>query len=261
MSWVLDLDGVVWRGNEAISGSSEAIARLTKLGESVYFVTNNSILTPSQYVDKMKSFGIGVRNDQIFTSAQAAALLLDPLAKVFVIGGGVGVRQAVEERGITLVDDASKADAVILGWDPAISFEKITSAMRAVRAGAQFIATNADPTYPNPDGLLPGTGSLAAVVAVASGVEPVFAGKPNPAIVSLISPYLTGEDIMVGDRLSTDGEFARVLGAHFGLVLSGVYEPFGNEDFAKTATIAPNLLAMVELFEKNLSLPCGDFSN
>ncbi len=260
MSWVLDLDGVIWRGNQVIQGSAEAVERLFKLGVSVNFVTNNSMLTPAEYVEKMKSFGITIREDQMFTSAMAAASMLDPVAKVYVIGGGNGVRQAVERRGITVVEDSSKADAVVVGWDPGITFDKITNAMRAIRAGARYIATNADPTYPNPEGLLPGTGSLAAAVAVASGVEPVFAGKPNPPIVSLIKPLLSGEDVMVGDRLSTDGRFAKVLGVHFGLVLSGVKEPYSESDVAGSTTIADDLLSLVKIFETYGNLPVGEFT-
>lgn len=259
MSWVLDLDGVVWRGNQVIQGSAEAVARLSKLGESVYFVTNNSMLTPSEYVNKMSSFGIAIEEKQMFTSAMAAATMLDQSARVYVIGGGNGIREAVEKRGIRVVEDSSSASAVVLGWDPGITFEKITDAMRAIRSGARYIATNADPTYPNPEGLLPGTGCFAAAVAVASGVEPVYAGKPNSPIASLIKPLLSGSDVMVGDRLSTDGRFARVLGAHFGLVLTGVNEPYAGSDVSQS-TIAADLGSLVRIYEEHGCLPSGDFS-
>ena len=259
MNWILDLDGVVWRGNQEVEGSSEAISRLQALGQSVYFVTNNSLLTPSEYVQKMRSFRIVADEKQIFTSGMAAASMLETTAKVFLIGGGNGLREAVQQRGIELVDDPSLVDAVVLGWDPGITFEKITVAMRAIRNGARYIATNTDPTYPNPDGLLPGTGCLAAAVANASGTEPIVAGKPNPAIVSLIKPYLSGDDVMVGDRLTTDGKFAKVLGVHFGLVLTGVNEDFTPHDVAKSTTIARSLLSLVSIFEEFGQLPHGDF--
>ncbi|NNN18586.1 MAG: HAD-IIA family hydrolase [Acidimicrobiaceae bacterium] len=260
MNWILDLDGVVWRGNQAVEGSSEAISRLGALGQSVFFVTNNSLLTPAEYVVKMQSFGIVAEVEQIFTSGMAAASLLEPDDRVFIIGGGNGLREAVQERGIQLVDDPDQVDAVVLGWDPGINFDKITVAMRAIRGGARYIATNADPTYPNPEGLLPGTGSLAAAVATASGAEPLVAGKPYPAIVSLIKPFLSGDDVMVGDRLTTDGQFARVLGVHFGLVLTGVNEPFRPSDVAKSTTIARDLLSLVAIFEEHASLPDGNYT-
>ncbi len=260
LNWILDLDGVVWRGNQIIEGSSEAISRLSGMGQSVYFVTNNSLLTPSEYVKKMSSFGIIAEEKRIFTSGMAAASMIEQSDKVYLIGGGNGLKEAVQDRGIEIVDDPDAVDAVILGWDPGITFEKITVAMRAIRGGARYIATNADPTYPNPDGLLPGTGCLAAAVSIASGVEPMYAGKPNPAIVSLISPFLSGDDVMVGDRLTTDGLFARVLGVHFGLVLTGVNESYSASDVAVSTTISRNLLSLVTIFEEKGELPNGDFT-
>lgn len=258
MNWILDLDGVVWRGIEAVEGSPSAISKLTSLGHKVFFVTNNSLLTLSQYVKKMESFGIVADKEQIFTSGMAAASLLSPGTKVYLVGGG-GLREAVLARDVELVDGKDAVDAVVLGWDPKIDFEKLTIAMRAIRSGAKYIATNTDPTYPNPDGLLPGTGTIAAAVATASGVDPIVAGKPNPPIVSLIKSHVSEEDVMVGDRLSTDGNFARSLGVHFGLVLSGVNEEVGDFDLSQSATIADDLSSMVSLFEKNGYLPNGDF--
>lgn len=262
MSWILDLDGVVWRGNQPIEGSSQAIGRLKELGQKVFFVTNNSLLTPDEYVEKMDSFGITVEKRQIFTSALAAASMLDVSERVYVIGGRNGVKSAVQSHGNEIVEDPLLVDAVVVGWDPGITFEKLTVAMRAIRNGARYIATNSDPTYPNPDGLLPGTGSIAAAVAVASGVEPVFAGKPNQPIVDLIRPHLSGDDdVMVGDRLSTDGKFAEVLDVHFGLVQTGVREPFNPSDVAESTTISPNLRSLVAIFEKYGKVPAGDFGN
>lgn len=259
MNWILDLDGVVWRGTEVIEGSVEAIDRLMLLSQNVYFVTNNSLLTVSQYVDKMASFGIKAQEHQIFTSAMAAASLLEPEWNVYLIGGG-GLREAVEFRGAKIVESYENVDAVVLGWDPEISFEKIANAMSAIRMGARYIATNADPTYPNPNRLLPGTGSIAAAVAYAAGVEPEFAGKPNRAIAGIIKPLVSSNDVMVGDRISTDGEFARVLGVHFGLVQTGVREEPGDFDLDNNTTIAQDLRSLVQLFETHNTLPVGDFS-
>lgn len=250
---------MVWRGKEVIPGSSEAIVRLSSLGECVYFVTNNSLLTTSQYVEKLGSFGIDVGESQIYTSSMAAASLLKASERVYLIGGG-GIRQALEDRNVEIVDDGGDVDAVVLGWDYGINFDKITRAMTAIRAGARYIATNTDPTYPSPGKLLPGTGSLAAAVTTASGIVPLVAGKPNLAIAELIKPLVSKDDVMVGDRISTDGEFARVLGVHFGLVLSGVNEDAMNFDLSKSTTICRDLNSMVSLYEKEGHLPNGDFS-
>lgn len=250
---------MVWRGNEGIPGSSEAIGKLSSMGETVFFVTNNSLLTTSQYVKKMDAFGIDVNESQIYTSSMAAASLVEESEKVYLIGGD-GIRQALEDRNVEIVDGNGEVDAVVLGWDHEIDFDKITKAMTAIRGGARYIATNSDPTYPSPGKLLPGTGSLAAAVATASGIAPLVAGKPNQAIAELIKPLISLDDVMVGDRISTDGEFARVLGVHFGLVLTGVTEEEGKFDLSKSTTICNDLQCMVSLYEEQGHLPNGDFS-
>ena len=258
MNWILDLDGVVWRGNEAIDGSVDAIARLYDEGQKIYFVTNNSLLTVSQYVQKMASFGINAGEDQIITSAMAAASLLDPSWKVYLIGGG-GLQEAVEDRGVAIAENYRDVDAVVLGWDPEINFEKISNAMTAIRSGAKYIVTNADLTYPNPDRLLPGTGSIAAAVSAASGESPQFAGKPNEPIAALVRSKVNSGDVMVGDRISTDGIFARILGVHFGLVKTGVNEDPGDFDLSSSVTVCEDLGSMVSLFIERGSLPDGSY--
>lgn len=258
MNWILDLDGVVWRGNEAIDGSVDAIARLKEAGQKIYFVTNNSLLTVSQYVKKMASFEIEATEDQIITSAMAAASLLDPSWRVYLIGGG-GLKEAIENRGVTIAENYTGVDAVVLGWDPEINFEKMSNAMTAIRSGAKYIVTNADLTYPNPDRLLPGTGSIAAAVTAASGVNPQFAGKPNEPIAALIRPKICSNDVMVGDRISTDGVFARLLGVHFGLVKTGVNEDPGDFDLSTSTTVCEDLRSMVSIFLKEGSLPDGSY--
>lgn len=179
--------------------------------------------------------------------------------KVFLIGGG-GLIEAIEARGAEIVDGAGPVEVVVVGWDPEINFQKIATAMKAIRSGAKYIATNSDSTYPSPSGLLPGTGSIAAAVQIASGVQPVFAGKPNQPIVDLILPLIGPDDVMVGDRVTTDGEFARKLGVQFGLVKTGVDETEVDFDYSNAVTIADDLQSLVELFKVNGKLPDGDFT-
>jgi len=220
VTWVLDLDGVVWRGDQPIAGSADAVARLRKSGERVVVVTNNSALTLADYEAKLARCGVPTDPADIVTSAQVAAGMVEAGARVLVVGGE-GVREALRGRGIDVVDDGP-AEVVMVGWTREFDYQHLTIAMRAVRAGARLIGTNDDATYPTPEGVLPGGGSLVAAVAYASGVDATFAGKPYPPMVDAVRTRFGPVDVMVGDRPSTDGLLARGLGARFALVMSGV---------------------------------------
>jgi len=220
MTWVLDLDGVVWLADHPIPGSAEAVARLRARGERVVVVTNNSSMTVGAYLAKLERLGVPTAAEDLVTSAQVAATLVDPGERVHVCAGP-GVREALAGRGATVVDQGP-ADAVIVGWTRDFDYASLTAAMHAVRGGARLIGTNDDATYPTPEGVLPGGGSLVAAVAYASAVEAVFAGKPHPPMVEAVRARFGRIDVMVGDRPSTDGLLARRLGARFALVLSGV---------------------------------------
>lgn len=219
MAWVIDLDGVVWLGSQLIPGAPEAVAQLRASGHDVVFVTNNSFATVGEQEAKLASFGIDAAGD-VVTSAVVAARLVEPGERVVVLGGA-GIVEAVLARGAEVVDDVT-ADVVMVGLDRDLSYDRLDRAARAVRAGARFVATNTDSTYPTAAGLLPGGGAMVAAVAVASGVEPVVAGKPHEPAAAFVRDRLGPQGVMVGDRPGTDGAFARVLGYRFALVLSGV---------------------------------------
>lgn len=232
MAWILDLDGVVWLGDRPIPGSIAAIERLRAAGERVLFLTNNSSKTVGEYAKKMGEMGLHCPSEDLCTSAQAAALLIEAGETVLVCGGP-GIVEAVEARGARCVRDPEPGvTAVVVGWDRGFDFNRLNAAFQAVHAGARLIGTNNDPTYPSENGPLPGGGSLVAAVAYASGVTPVFGGKPNLPAARLAyqrlglpespAPEELANMIMVGDRPSTDGGMARTLGCRFGLVLSGV---------------------------------------
>ena len=136
-----------------------------------------------------------------------------------VLCAGEGVAEALEERGVEIVNEGP-ADAVVVGFTRLAGFDDLTRAMRAVREGAMLIGTNDDPTYPTPDGLVPGAGALLAAVATASGTEPIVAGKPYGPMVELLRARLLRIALVVGDRPSTDGLLARALDAPFALVRS-----------------------------------------
>lgn len=241
--WVLDLDGVIWLGNEPIPGSADAVARLQERGAPVLFVTNMSRLTEAEQEAKLANHGIDATG-AVLTSAMAAGRHVSPGDKVVVLGGH-GIDEAVEKRG-GMVVRSHPADLVIVGIDPDFNYDEMDRAMTAVRGGARLIGTNHDPTYPTSEGLKPGGGSMVAAIAYASEVEPVFAGKPKQTAVDLVKDRLGDRGLMVGDRPDSDGRFATALGYDFGLVLSGVVGPDDLPVQPDPAIVADNLAAMVD---------------
>ncbi len=202
---VCDLDGVVYRGREAIPESRSALERLREAGRPLLFATNNSSRTPSEVAEKIRSVvGFEVRVDEIATSAQAAANLVPPETTTCLVVGGRGIVEALEERGLKVQDSAEQAECVVVGLDRNITYEKIAAAATAVRRGAYFVATNLDSTFPTPSGLHPGAGSLVASIATASGRKPVVAGKPEIAMIELIRGRGVDEAWVIGDRMDTD---------------------------------------------------------
>jgi 4-nitrophenyl phosphatase len=219
-----DLDGVVWRGDEAIPGAPAAIAQLRAAGVRVGFVSNNSSAPVADVVSKLKRCGVPATPDDVVTSALAAAALLAgdlaPGARVLACAGP-GVVEALTDAGLTVVD-APPAAAVVVGFHRTFDFDELDRSSRAVRDGARFVATNLDATYPIPGGMQPGSGAIAAAVATASGRAPEVAGKPEPPMVALVRERFGTYGIVVGDRPSSDGALATALGWPFALVLSGV---------------------------------------
>lgn len=218
MAFVLDIDGVVWLAEQPITGAADAVARLQAAGK-VLFVTNNSSQPLGHYEDALDRIGIDGR-DQVVSSAVAAASLVEPGERALLCGGP-GVREALEARGAEVVLDGD-ADAVVVGFHREFDYERLRIAHRAIRHGARLIATNADATYPTPEGPIPGGGSILAAIATAAGVEPIVAGKPHAPLAAVVRERLGDRGVVVGDRPDTDGGFAVTLGYRFVLVLSGV---------------------------------------
>jgi 4-nitrophenyl phosphatase len=245
---VLDLDGVLWLGDEPLPGAADAVARFRAAGLAVGFMTNNSSLPVRGYVEKLAKFGVAADPSEVLTSALAAADLLaadlTPGSKVLACSGP-GVVEALEARGFEVVD-AGPADAVVVGWHRDFDFDRLDRASAAVRAGARFVATNTDATYPAPDGLLPGNGALVAAVATAAGVRPEVAGKPEPPTVALVRARFGERGIMAGDRPSTDGALAAALGWPFALVVSAATRS-GDEPADHDADfVGPSLAALAD---------------
>jgi HAD superfamily hydrolase (TIGR01450 family) len=220
---LLDLDGVVWLAHRPIAGSVDAIARVRRAGSRVLFVTNNSASTVSQQEDALAAIGVPAAGD-VLTSALAAAVLIEPGERVLVCGGP-GVTEAVEARGGIVVTDGP-CEVVIVGFHRNFDYDGLRRSATAVHRGARLVGTNDDATYPTPEGPIPGGGAILAAVSVGAGVDPVIAGKPYPPMAELVRQTV-GHDaavaaVMVGDRPSTDGRFARELGCRYAQVWSGV---------------------------------------
>jgi 4-nitrophenyl phosphatase len=219
MGWVLDLDGVVWLGDQPIPGAAEAVARLRETGETVLFATNNSSQPVGEVEAKLAGQGIPAEGD-VVTSAMAGASLVEPGERALLCAGP-GVTEALQARGVEVVTDGP-ADVVVVGFHTWFDYAGLTRASTAVWGGARLIGTNADTTYPTPNGPIPGGGAILAAVAAATGVEPIVAGKPHEPMAALVRERLGPDAVMVGDRPSTDGAFARTLGYRFLLVHTGL---------------------------------------
>jgi HAD superfamily hydrolase (TIGR01450 family) len=243
VTWLLDLDGVVWLAERPIDGAADAVGRLRAAGERVIFATNNSWARLADQEAKLERMGITVQPDDVVTSGMAAATLVEPGERALVCGGP-GVVEAVTGRGAEPVRDG-EADAVIVGFHRDFDYERLRVAMTAVRHGARLIATNDDATYPTPDGPIPGGGSLAAAVAYASGVTPTVAGKPHRPMADLIRALAGEQGTVVGDRPETDGAFAAALGYRFALVLTGVTSRSDLPVEPEPAVVAASLAELV----------------
>ncbi|HVX47102.1 MAG TPA: HAD-IIA family hydrolase [Mycobacteriales bacterium] len=227
---LLDLDGVVYLGHEAIPGVAEALAAVRSSGMAMAFVTNNASRTPQAVADLLTSLGVAATADQVVTSAQAGARVLAerlrPGSTVLVVGSPA-LRAEVEARGMRIVESAEdRPDGVIQGFSRDLGWTDLCEAVAAVRGGAFWVATNTDLTLPSPRGPMPGNGTLVNVVAQVTRATPVAAGKPEPAL-HRESVERTGarDPLVVGDRLDTDIEGAARAGCASLLVFSGVTEP------------------------------------
>jgi NagD protein len=224
-SWLMDMDGVLVREESVIPGAERFIARLAELGRPFLVLTNNSIYTRRDLAARLRLSGLDVPEEAIWTSALATARFLEdqrPGGTAYVIGEA-GLTTALYESGYTLTE--RDPDYVVLGETRTYSFERITQAIRLVERGARFIATNPDPTGPSPDGPLPATGSVAALVSRATGVAPYFVGKPNPLMMRSALNALAAHSetaAMVGDRMDTDIVAGLEAGMEAILVLTGI---------------------------------------
>jgi 5'-nucleotidase len=224
-SWLMDMDGVLVHEAAALPGADRFLARLNELQRPYLLLTNNSMYTRRDLAARLRSSGLDVGEDSIWTSALATAGFLDrqrPGGTAFVVGES-GLTTALYQAGYTLTD--RQPDYVVLGETRTYSFERITQAIRLIADGSRFIATNPDATGPSPGGPLPATGSVAALITRATGVAPYFVGKPNPLMMRSALNALEAHSettAMIGDRMDTDIVAGLEAGLETILVLSGV---------------------------------------
>lgn len=224
---ILDMDGVLWKDSHAIGNLQSIFKRFEEHHLPVILATNNATRTVKQYIHKLASMGVKLEDWQIATAGQAVIYHLKqkyPLqSKVYVVGMD-SLKSMISDAGYILSD--SDVVAVVVGMDRSINYEKITIASNLIRNGAEFIGTNPDKTFPTPEGLVPGAGSIIAAVATAAETEPEFVGKPGKVLMDLAMSRLKGvspnQILMVGDRLETDIAAAQSSGCRSALVLSGV---------------------------------------
>lgn len=223
---LLDLDGTVYRGAQAITGVADTIATLRKKGLKLFFISNASIRTREEQAEKLRTMGIECETGEVYNTAYVTAVYIKkkyPNAVVYVITEG-GLDKELARLGIRMTD-TKKAGVVAVGLDFHLTFEKITKAVNAIYSGAVFIASNKDRVYPVENGILPGSGTIVAALEYATGRRSINLGKPNPHMIRMIlkeHELKKGEALIVGDNYETDLRAARKLCIKCALVLTGL---------------------------------------
>jgi NagD protein len=224
-SWLMDMDGVLVHEEQAIPGADRFIAALREREIPFLVLTNNSIYTRRDLAARLRASGLDIPEESIWTSALATARFLEdqrPGGSAFVIGEA-GLTTALHQSGYTLTE--RDPDYVVLGETRTYSFERITQAIRLIESGARFIATNPDATGPSPDGSLPATGAVAALITRATNRDPYYVGKPNPLMMRSALNAIDAHSettAMIGDRMDTDVVSGLEAGLQTVLVLTGV---------------------------------------
>ncbi len=260
---ILDMDGVLWRGETPAPGLAPFFAALRRLQIGFVLATNNASKTPEQYGEKLKRFGVDIAVDAILTSAEATAGYLRRQyaqgASAYVVGD-VGLRQALLNHGFQLIADTNApsllssgacADLVVVGFAPNADYTQMANAVQFIFAGAAFVGTNPDVTFPHESGELPGAGAFLAFIQAATGREPTVIGKPGRAMFEEALRRLgatASSTVMVGDRLGTDISGAQAAGMRAILLLSGVTRPEELENSAaRPDLVLADILALTEM--------------
>ncbi|MCL1871099.1 MAG: HAD-IIA family hydrolase [Promicromonosporaceae bacterium] len=250
-AWLTDMDGVLVHEGHAIPGAPEFIKSLREAERPFLVLTNNSIFTPRDLRARLATSGIELPEENIWTSALATAQFLHdqiPGGSAYAIGEA-GLTTALHEAGYTLTE--SDPDYVVLGETRTYSFEAITKAIRLIKGGSRFIATNPDTTGPSLEGPLPATGAVAALIQSATGREPYYVGKPNPILfrsaLNRIGAH-SESTAMIGDRMDTDVVGGIEAGLTTFLVLTGSTRPQDVEKYPfRPSRVVDSIANLIEL--------------
>jgi 4-nitrophenyl phosphatase len=228
---ILDMDGVIWKDDSPIGDLSGIFQRIANLNIKVAFATNNSSNSISKYIERLIKFGIV--QSEFHNIISSSIVMANELSKsfpekgnIFVIGE-IGLKETISKQGFMVLDDKLSNDiqAVVVGIDRKIDYKKLKTATLLIRRGIPFYGTNPDKTFPTPEGLVPGAGSLLAAIKAATDVDPIVLGKPHPNMIRMAREFLgvePRETLVVGDRVETDIASGQADGCRTALVLSGV---------------------------------------
>jgi HAD superfamily hydrolase (TIGR01450 family) len=245
-AFLIDLDGVVWRGESPVPGAAEAIDLVREAGKRTVFVTNNASRSPRDFAAKLMKMRIPTEPNDVITSTHAVVSYLRELglgrgARVHVCGTDA-LAQVLRSAGFATTQDTTNVEALVVAWNPRLQMDDLRRAADVARAGVPFIGANRDATYPDEFGLLPGSGSILAAVETASGVVATVVGKPQPVLFKLAlerGGATRARTLFVGDRVDSDVVGARAAGLPVALVLSGVT----TAEEARSVDPAPDLVA------------------
>jgi 4-nitrophenyl phosphatase len=225
---ILDMDGVLWRDHEPIGDLPAVFTQISKLGLKVILATNNATKNVEEYLEKLSGFGVLLENWQVVNSGIACGIYLKEKypsgGNIYIIGSSSLV-EVLESYGFRSASEDESVLAVVAGLDRQINYTKLRNATVQIYKGAQFLGTNPDRTFPTPDGLVPGAGSILAAIEAATYVKPTIAGKPSPLMYAIAMQRLQtspAETIAVGDRFDTDIIGGQMAGLKTAMLLSGV---------------------------------------
>ena len=258
---LFDMDGVIYVGDTPLAGVQDALDYLTETGRKWLLVTNNASRTPEQFVEKLTKMNMRVRPEQVLGSAEATACWLAEQVKhhgwpsgPVIVMGQAGLKTALTNSGFELTTDPDQAIYAVAGINFELTYEDLANVTLAIRRGARFIGTNADVTYPSERGPLPGAGSILALLAAATGQQPLVIGKPNAGMYQQAMARLgltPAETLMVGDRYDTDISGAIALGLQTAGILTGIST---RAEFEQAATppslVVEDLPRLIDTFRR-----------
>jgi len=249
---ILDMDGVLWRDREPIGDLPSIFKQISALGLKVILATNNATRNVQEYLEKLSGYGVTLEEWQIVNSAIACGIYLKEKfpggGKLYIVGSP-SLIATLEDYSFQSAPEGESVLAVVAGLDRQISYAKLRNATLQIYKGALFLGTNPDRTFPTPEGLVPGAGSILAAIESATYVKPVIAGKPSPLLYSIAMERLQtdlADTIAVGDRFDTDIVGGQLAGIKTAMLLSGVESIANSPNWTpKPDIIAPDLTSLL----------------